>query len=144
MYEERWPWLDFTGLAFAASPIRRDVPIFHARFFSLQLHPNSSYTSHVPGYGRWRHTSAVERIGFGSSLGSLRATEGGKSGVVTLFDRYRKFELFYRPIGFTLVALVTVLLVYEHRAPTKILLVVPFAIVMALVSYRDYRRRKSK
>jgi hypothetical protein len=61
---------------------------------------------------------------------------------VTLFDRYRKFELFYRPIGFTLVALVTVLLVYEHRAPTKILLVVPFAIVMALVSYRDYLRRK--
>jgi hypothetical protein len=24
MYEERWPWLDFTGLAFAASPIRVD------------------------------------------------------------------------------------------------------------------------
>jgi hypothetical protein len=74
-------------------------------------------------------------------LGVIRAMEGGKSGVVTLFDRYRKVELFYRPIGFSLVAFVTGLLVYKHRAPTKILIVIPFAIVMALVSYRDYRRR---
>ena len=28
--------------------------------FRLQLHQDSSYTSHVPGYGRWRHRSAVE------------------------------------------------------------------------------------
>jgi hypothetical protein len=52
---------------------------------------------------------------------------------MALFERYRKFELAYRPIGFVLVALSVVLLVYEHRAPTKILLVIPVAIVMALV-----------
>ncbi len=47
----------------------------------LQLHQDSSYTSHVPGYGCWRDGSALERRGFGGPLGSLRATGGGNSGV---------------------------------------------------------------
>ena len=51
------------------------------QLFRLQLHKDSSYTSRVPGYGRWRFGSAVERRGFGCPLGSLRAAEGGKSGV---------------------------------------------------------------
>jgi hypothetical protein len=52
-----------------------------AQLFRLQLHQNSSYTSRVFGYGRWRFGSAVERRRFGSPLGSLRTAEGGKSGV---------------------------------------------------------------
>ena len=56
-------------------------PIFHAkvgsRFFSLHLPQDSSYTSHVPGIGGWRHTSAVERRRLGSPLGVLRAAEHG-------------------------------------------------------------------
>ena len=51
------------------------------KLFRLQLHQDSSYTSHESSDGRWRHGSALERRGLGSPLGSLRAAEGGKSGV---------------------------------------------------------------
>jgi len=61
--------------------------------FRLQLHHDSSYTSHVSGNGRWRDGSAVERRGSGSSLGSLRAAEGGKSGVSTVKSPEEKKQL---------------------------------------------------
>jgi hypothetical protein len=52
-----------------------------SQLFRLEFHQDSSYTSHVPGYGRWRHRSALERGGFGYRPGSLRAAEGGQSDV---------------------------------------------------------------
>src|ERR1700685_2962462 len=52
-----------------------------AQLFLLQLYQDSSYTSHVPSHGRWRHRSALERRGFGCPLGSLLTAEGGKSSV---------------------------------------------------------------
>jgi|HubBroStandDraft_6_1064221.scaffolds.fasta_scaffold112413_3 hypothetical protein len=52
-----------------------------SQLFRLQLHRDSSYTSHVPGEGRWRHGSFVERGGPGSPLGILRAAEGRKSRI---------------------------------------------------------------
>jgi hypothetical protein len=58
-------------------PCRRHSP----QLFRLQFHQDSSYTSHVPGHGCWRDGSALERGRLGCSLGSLRATEGGKSSV---------------------------------------------------------------
>ena len=54
---------------------------YGTQLFRLQLHQNSSYTSRVASYGRWRHGSALERRGPCSPLGSLRTAEGGKSGV---------------------------------------------------------------
>jgi hypothetical protein len=51
------------------------------KLFRLQLHQNPSYTSHESGNGRWRYRSAVEGRGLGCPLGSLRVSEGGKSGV---------------------------------------------------------------
>jgi hypothetical protein len=51
------------------------------KLFCLQLHQDSSYTSHIPSDGCWRDGSAVERRGLGSPLGSLRTAEGGKSGM---------------------------------------------------------------
>ena len=39
-------------------------------------------TLRVPGDGRWRYRSSVERRGFGCPLGSLRTAEAGKSSVV--------------------------------------------------------------
>src|ERR1035437_1847621 len=54
---------------------------FCPKLFRLQLHQDSSYTSHVPGNGGWRDRSPVERRGLGCPLGSLRAAEGGKSGI---------------------------------------------------------------
>ena len=41
------------------------------KLFRLQLHQDSSYTSHVPSDGGWRHRSALERRRFGCPLGSL-------------------------------------------------------------------------
>ena len=52
-----------------------------SQLFRLQLHQDSSYTSHVPGDGRWRHRSFVERGGLGGPLGILRAAEGRKSRI---------------------------------------------------------------
>ena len=49
--------------------------------FRLQFHQDSSYTSHVPSDGCWRDGSAVERRRPSCPQGSLRATEGGKSGI---------------------------------------------------------------
>ena len=54
---------------------------YGTQLFRLQLHQNSSYTSRVASYGRWRHGSALERRGPCSPLGSLQTAEGGKSGV---------------------------------------------------------------
>jgi hypothetical protein len=51
------------------------------QLFRLQLHQDSSYTSHIASDGGWRHRSAVERRRFSGPLGSLRTAEGGKSGV---------------------------------------------------------------
>src|ERR1022692_94969 len=51
-------------------------------YFAYNFIKISSYTAHESSYGRWRHRSAVERRGFGCSLRSLRAAEGGKSGNV--------------------------------------------------------------
>jgi hypothetical protein len=52
------------------------------KLFRLQLHQDSSYTSHQSGDGGRRYRSALERGGFGSPLGILRAAEGGKSSVM--------------------------------------------------------------
>jgi len=52
-----------------------------SRLFRLQLRQDSSYTSHIPGDGRRRHRSFVERGGLGSPLGILRAAEGRKSRI---------------------------------------------------------------
>jgi hypothetical protein len=75
--------LDFPGLAFAASSILRDAPIFHQGDSQLLLAATSSkFIVHfeclrlwLPGVTGW----TVERRGFGSPLGSLRATQDGKS-----------------------------------------------------------------
>jgi hypothetical protein len=52
----------------------------------FRLHQDSSYTSNIPGDGGWRNGSAVERRGLGYPLGSLRAAEGGKSGMTKIED----------------------------------------------------------
>jgi hypothetical protein len=56
------------------------------KLFCLQFHQDSPYTADESGNGGWRHRSAVERRGLGSSLGSLRAAEGGKSGSIRRDD----------------------------------------------------------
>jgi hypothetical protein len=87
-----------------------------AQLFLLQLHQDSSYTSHVPGDGRWCHRSAVERRGFGSPLGSLRATEGGKSGVADMPRGYDIPRIRLSPLGkIVLLALFAGLVVYLVR-----------------------------
>lgn len=62
--------------------------------FRLQLHQDSSYTSHVSGHGRWRYRSALECRGFGYPLGVIRTAEVGKSGIANEHNCYtfRRFE----------------------------------------------------
>ena len=50
---------------------REPCRCYGPQLFCLQLHQDSSYTSHVSSDGRWRHRSAVERRGPGCPLGSL-------------------------------------------------------------------------
>ena len=71
------------------SVARRGSKSNHIRFrvvgyfklLRLKLHQDSSYTSHVSGYGSGRDGLAVECRRFGSPLESLRAAEGGKSSM---------------------------------------------------------------
>ena len=69
--------LDFPGLAFAASPIRRDAPIFHAKVDSKVIFAATSSKF----IARWRHGPALESSGLSGPRGSLGAAEGRNSGV---------------------------------------------------------------
>ncbi len=78
---------EFPGLAFAASPIRREFRFSKQRWTAGSFRCNFmkiQRTSHVPCYGRWRHASAVRSGGFGvlgtSASDSGRGVFGLSSG----------------------------------------------------------------
>jgi DNA-directed RNA polymerase subunit RPC12/RpoP len=79
----RLPW---ASLRRQLNPQR--CPIFRAkvdsRFFSSQLHKIHRTLRMSPGYGCWRHRSAMECKRSDSPRGSLRTAEGRKSSVSDL------------------------------------------------------------
>jgi hypothetical protein len=91
--------------------------------------------------GRWCDGSTLERTGFGSSVGVLRAAEGGKTGSLMAWrQRFRKAYRLYRTIGF--IALIPVVLyeVFAQGAPKVILISIPIFIGFAWVSYETLKR----
>jgi hypothetical protein len=123
MNNRRLPLLDY----------RTEVgPATALNYFAYNFIKNPSYTPHVPGNGRWRHRSALERGRFGGPLGILRTAEGGKSSVNSYAERVA-FGVTHCSMGF----------LPDPVSPVVALALVPWGIFLfGLAAGSEKRRSK--